>query len=80
MPFKPKPHYQSSGEDTNLGYEIHEINKTQKYHKMINEQRENEVKDLTAERDRVHKLVRLVIEPSQNVKPRYPQHKTNREL
>ena len=47
---------------------------------MINEQRENEVKDLTAERDRVHKLVRLVIESSQNVKPRYPQHETNREL
>ena len=47
---------------------------------MIYEQRENEVKDLTIKRDRVHKLVQLVIEPSQNVKPRYPQHETNREL
>ena len=47
---------------------------------MIYEQRENEVKDLTAERDRVNKLVRLVIEPSQNIKPKYPQHETNRKL
>ena len=45
---------------------------------MLNEQRENEVKDLKAKRDKVHELLRPVIEPSQNVKPRYPQHETNR--
>ena len=45
---------------------------------MLNEYRENEVKDLIAERDRVHELVRPVTKPSLNVKPRYPQHETNR--